>query len=81
MSPHALGYSMLAVLALADRSATHAQLAFGGAAALLAVVAMWAGDSRREDTGAAPCALPQNRRRADASHAVGTEAGASGGAR
>lgn len=79
MSPHALGYSVLAVLAFADRSATHTQLAFGGAAALLAVVAMWAGDSRREDTDAAPRTLPVNRRRVDAGQPVDAEAGATGG--
>lgn len=80
MSPHALGYTTLALLAFADRNAPPVQLALGGLALLLAVIVLWVGDSRREDTGAAPRALPVNRRRADASHAAGTEAGATEGA-
>lgn len=80
MSPHALGYATLALLAFADRNASRLQLALGGLALLLALVVLWVGDSRREDTDPAPRALPTNRRRVDAGHLAGTKAGASGSA-
>ena len=50
MSPHALGYASLALLAFADRNASPLQLALGGLALFLAVIVLWVGDSRREDT-------------------------------
>jgi hypothetical protein len=81
MSPHALGYASLALLAFADRHAPPLQLALGGLSLLLAVVVLWVGDSRREDTDPAPRTLPVNRRRVDAGHTLRAEAGTTGGAR
>ena len=81
MSPHALGYATLALLAFADRNAPPLQLALGGLALLLAGVVLWVGDSRREDTDALPTPSPRNRRRVDAGQRVDAEAGATGGTR